>query len=203
VFVKICGIRDPAALEAAVEGGAAAVGFVLTDSPRQVTADRAAQAMAMTPADVLTVAVLGRASVAHAAHLTEVCGARAVQLHGDHSRADFAAMRRPGLTLIRGTSAERATTLEAGAYGEDVLLLDAPRAGSGARWHLAVLRGRRPAGRWLLAGGLDANNVVDAIAAARPWGVDVSSGVESARGVKDPAQIRRFLEAVARAPSPA
>lgn len=69
-------------------------------------------------------------------------------------------------------------------------------AGSGERWNLALLERARPTGRWLLAGGLTTDNVRTAIEAARPYGVDVSSGVESARGVKDPELIHRFVARV-------
>ncbi|WP_344834969.1 hypothetical protein [Nonomuraea dietziae] len=73
-------------------------------------------------------------------------------------------------------------------------MVDAPRAGAGEPWDWTAVRGR-PSGNWLLAGGLDPGNVRQAIEAARPWGVDVSSGVEVARGVKDSALIRSFLRA--------
>ena len=85
--------------------------------------------------------------------------------------------------------------MRVGAYGEDMLLLDSPVAGSGQRWDLSLLEGARPRGHWLLAGGLTAENVAGAIDAARPWGVDVSSGVESSRGVKDHDRIREFVSA--------
>ena len=73
--------------------------------------------------------------------------------------------------------------------------LDAPLAGSGHRWDLSALADQRPEGRWLLAGGLAPDNVAAAIHQASPWGVDVSSGVESSRGVKDPELIRKFVAA--------
>lgn len=117
---------------------------------------------------------------------------RAVQLHGDHPHDDFTALKDLGVTLIRAGAA--GTDLRCGAFDEDLLIVDAPRPGSGEPWDWAAVRGR-PEGRWMLAGGLDPSNVAEAVAAARPWGVDVSSGVEVASGVKDTALIKSFVVA--------
>ncbi|GAA3153661.1 hypothetical protein [Nonomuraea salmonea] len=96
------------------------------------------------------------------------------------------------MRLVRAVDAQ--ADLRCGAYDEDLLIVDAPHAGSGQPWDWAAVRGR-PSGQWMLAGGLAPGNVAEAVAAARPWGVDVSSGVETAPGKKDSALIRSFLKA--------
>ncbi|MDH6225228.1 phosphoribosylanthranilate isomerase [Streptomyces sp. MJP52] len=121
-------------------------------------------------------------------------GVDTVQLHGEEPPEAFAALRGDGFRLVRATSPVTAAPLETGAYGEDLLIVDSPSPGSGERWDPAAL-GRAPSGSWLLAGGLDPDNVAGAVAGLRPWGVDVSSGVERARGVKDPALIEKFVAA--------
>ncbi|MEO3868141.1 phosphoribosylanthranilate isomerase [Nonomuraea sp. B12E4] len=195
MYVKICGLSEPEHVAAAVEAGADAIGFVMTRSSRRVTPERAAELAAPVPAHVLTVGVFRGEDpdTVRAAALTS--GVRAVQLHGRHPHGDFTALKDLGLTLIRAVDAE--ADLRCGAYDEDLLLVDAPHAGSGRPWDWAAIRGR-PSGRWLLAGGLTPTNVTEAIAAAGPWGVDVSSGVETSPGVKDPTLIRAFLKTVRR-----
>jgi phosphoribosylanthranilate isomerase len=195
MFVKVCGLRTSADVATAVACGADAVGFVLTASPRQVDAACARRLGAGTAGSVLTVGVFAGIGAAGAARLARDAGVDAVQLHGRYPREAFTALAAEGLRLIRATPLDDGTELTVGAYGEEMLLLDSPSAGSGQRWDLGRLGAARPQGRWLLAGGLDPGNVGAAITAARPWGVDVSSGVESARGVKDHGLIRAFVAA--------
>ncbi|GAA0938968.1 phosphoribosylanthranilate isomerase [Nonomuraea longicatena] len=190
MFVKICGLSEEEHVRAAVEGGADAIGFLLTDSPRRVTPERAAELGALVPPEILTVGVFKGEAPATVRALAQAAGVRAIQLHGNHPHADFTALKDLGRTLVRAVSFE--ADLRCGAYDEDLLLVDAPKAGSGEPWDWAAIKGR-PTGRWLLAGGLSPDNVRTAIAAADPWGLDVSSGVEISRGVKDTDLIRRFL----------
>lgn len=192
VYVKICGLREPEHVRAAVEAGADAIGFVLTRSPRRVTPARARELASAVPPHVLTVAVFAGEAPDEVRAATLEAGVRAVQLHGDHPHDDFTALKDLGVTLIRAGAA--GTDLRCGAFDEDLLIVDAPRPGSGEPWDWAAVRGR-PEGRWMLAGGLDPSNVAEAVAAARPWGVDVSSGVEVASGVKDTALIKSFVVA--------
>ncbi|MBB3733235.1 phosphoribosylanthranilate isomerase [Nonomuraea dietziae] len=192
MFVKICGLSEPEHVEAAVEAGADAIGLVMTASPRRVTPSRAAELAALAPSHVLTVGVFMGEPVEEVRQAAQAAGVGAVQLHGRHPHADFTALKDLGLTLVRAVAAD--ADLRTGAFDEDLLIVDAPRAGAGEPWDWTAVRGR-PSGNWLLAGGLDPGNVRQAIEAARPWGVDVSSGVEVARGVKDSALIRSFLRA--------
>lgn len=193
MFVKICGLRDPEALAAALEAGADAVGFVVSPgSPRDVAPALAAELVASVAGAAETVLVVSHATPAEAIALVREIGVDILQLHGRYTEAEVAAVRAEGVRVWRAASVADGTPLDVGAWGEEVLLLDSPVAGSGHRWDA---RGVDVGGRWMLAGGLDPDNVAAAIAESRPWGVDVSSGVESSRGVKDPARIRAFVSA--------
>ncbi|MFF4615729.1 phosphoribosylanthranilate isomerase [Nonomuraea jabiensis] len=196
VYVKICGLSEPEHVTTAVQAGADAIGFVMTRSPRRIAPERAAELAALVPDQVLTVGVFRGEDPDTVRAAVLASGVRAIQLHGKHPHGDFTALKDLGLRLIRAVDA--AADLRCGAYDEDLLLVDAPHAGSGQAWDWAAVRGRA-SGRWLLAGGLTPSNVTEAIAAAAPWGVDVSSGLETAPGVKDSALIRAFLETVRRA----
>lgn len=195
MFVKVCGLSTPESVLSAVESGADAVGFVLTPSPREVTPARARELLVHVPDGVAAVGVFRHESAADAVALARAAGLAWVQLHGDRTRADVRAVHDAGLKLIR------AVTMEAGqeafaSWGEELLLIDAAVPGSGEAWDYGSVRAKGLAGRdWLLAGGLNPANVADAAAQAGAWGVDVSSGVESARGVKDLARIRDFVTA--------
>lgn len=194
LFVKICGLRTERDVDTAVESGADAVGFVFAAGPRTVDAETARRLGSRVPEHVLTVGVFRGQSPDEVRRLTEESGIRAVQLHGDEGPEYYAALRAPGRTLIRATAATGAP-VRRGELGEDMLLLDAPDPGSGKPWNWASPDFTAPAGRWLLAGGLRPDNVRRAVEATGAWGVDVSSGVESERGVKSQGLIREFVAA--------
>ncbi|MFC9897483.1 phosphoribosylanthranilate isomerase [Nocardia sp. NPDC127579] len=193
MFVKLCGLRTEEDVATAVDAGADAVGFVLTTSPRRISVDTARRLRAGVPSHMLSVAVVHGISPAEAGELARNSGVDALQLHGSYPRAAFEQLA--GLRLLRATSLTADTDVRTGAYGEEWLLLDSPVAGSGEPWDLTALNTTRPTGRWLLAGGLTPANVAAAITTAHPWGVDVSSGVESSRGVKDHDLMREFVYA--------
>ncbi|MEV0251226.1 phosphoribosylanthranilate isomerase [Nocardia sp. NPDC050712] len=193
MFVKLCGLRTEEDVATAVAAGADAVGFVFTASPRQISVEAVRGLLEGVPPQVLSVGVVHGIPAAAAGELARAAGVDALQLHGSYPRAAFEELA--GLRLLRATALTAETDVRTGAYGEEWLLLDSPVAGSGERWDLAALNTSRPTGRWLLAGGLSPDNVADAIAAARPWGVDVSSGVEAGRGVKDHGRMRAFVAA--------
>jgi phosphoribosylanthranilate isomerase len=203
VFVKICGLRTARDVSAAVEAGADALGFVLTGSPRQVAPRIVADLVADVPPDVMTVAVFRGEPPDEVRRATLESGVSTVQLHGDHPPEDFAALRDLPIRLIRAISSASGGDLGCGAFGEDLLIVDSSMPGSGRRWAWEGLASVPPSGRWMLAGGLDPDNVAEAIAAVRPWGVDVSSGVEVRHGVKDLERIRRFVRAARSATSSA
>lgn len=196
MFVKVCGLSTPESVREAVDAGADAVGFVLTASPRVVSPGQVSTLLADVPERVSPIGVFRHEPVADAIAIARAAGLRWIQLHGQRTRADVATVHDAGMKLIRAV-AVGATPDELEDWGEDLLLIDAAVPGSGESWDYAsmadlpVLQGRN----WLLAGGLDPANVAGATTAAHAWGVDVSSGVEASRGVKDLAKIRAFVSA--------
>lgn len=194
LFIKLCGLRTEEDVDKAVAAGTDAIGFMFADSPRRVDATTAVRLAARVPAQVLTVGVFRDQSVREVRSLADVTGMRAVQLHGHEGRDCFTELGQEGWTLIRGAP-YREPPPRCGELGEDILLLDAPVPGGGVPWDWTRRSFRAPGSKWLLAGGLTPANVAGAIRATRPWGVDVSSGIESTRGVKDPALIEAFITA--------
>lgn len=195
MFVKVCGLSTAESVRAAVDAGADAVGFVLTPSPRQVSPDRARELLAGLPAGLSAVGVFRHEEAADAVAAARDAGLEWVQLHGGRSPGDVRTVHAAGLKVIRAITMAAAPE-EFADWGEDLLLIDAAVPGSGEAWDYASVRGLGLEGRkWLLAGGLDPANVAVAAAAAGAWGVDVSSGVEQSRGVKDDAKIRAFVTA--------
>ncbi|MGW1867074.1 phosphoribosylanthranilate isomerase [Streptomyces mauvecolor] len=194
LFVKICGLRTAQDVDTCVEAGADAVGFVFATSARTVDAATARRLAERVPAHILTVGVFRGQPLDEVRRLMEESGVRAVQLHGDEGPEYYEALQAPGRTLIRATAAT-GIPARLGALGEDLLLLDAPDPGSGKPWNWASPGFAAPTGRWLLAGGLHPGNVRRAADVTGAWGVDVSSGVESERGVKSTELIRSFITA--------
>ncbi|MDJ0466883.1 phosphoribosylanthranilate isomerase [Streptomyces sp. H27-C3] len=196
LFIKICGLRTERDVEAAVRAGADAIGFVFAESPRRVDATTARDLARAVPDDVLTVGVFRRQPLDEVRAVAETSGVRAVQLHGDEGSEYYAALSQSDRTLIRAVAAQgQDRRHRCGELGEDLLLLDAPAPGTGRAWDWAAPDFAPPEGRWLLAGGLTPENVREAVRRTAPWGVDVSSGVERARGIKDPDLIASFVDA--------
>lgn len=202
MFVKVCGLATTADIDVAAEAGSDAIGLVISGtSVRGLDRDRVPALVARVPDGVVSVLVVNDTPAAEAARIAADLGFDALQLHGrGYGRAEFEAAGAVFPHLWRATALADGPDTRVGALGEEILLLDSPRAGSGSRWDLSLLESARPEGRWLLAGGLAPGNVAEAIAAARPWGVDVSSGVESAPGVKDHALVRAFVTTAKTAP---
>ncbi len=203
MYVKICGITDPALARVAVEAGADAIGIMMNrTSPRAISVERAHEVLTearVTAAEAWrsldTVLVVSDKSIADAVAIMDELDLDVLQLHGNYSAEEIREASESVDRVWRATSLTKSPDLTVGVHGEEALLLDAPRGGSGETWDLTALEASRPTGRWLLAGGLNPTNVASALAQARPWGVDVSSGVESAPGVKDPDLVRAFVAA--------
>jgi phosphoribosylanthranilate isomerase len=191
MFVKICGLRTSADVDVAVSAGADAVGFVFSQSPRQVD-PATARSLVAAAGTTLTVGVFLGVPPAEVRAVAEATGIGAVQLHGGYQKDAFTALADPRWQLVRAVPYS-APDLRVGAYGEDLLIVDAPKAGSGESWDYESVAGLD--GQWLLAGGLTPSTVAGARRAAGAWGVDVSSGVESRRGVKDHGLIAAFVTA--------
>jgi len=189
IWVKICGLTTRDAVEAAVAAGADAVGFVFAPSKRQVTAALATQLALVVPRRIPRVAVMLHPTQSQ---LDEVCSAfRPDVLQTDVE--DLQTLRVPmGLTLM--------PVVRGGVGAADLqlkhtrILFEGPVSGVGSTsdWHGAAQLARTT--ELVLAGGLNATNVADAIATVRPFGVDVSSGVEASPGIKDPARIHEFVQ---------
>jgi phosphoribosylanthranilate isomerase len=194
VFVKICGTTNEADALLAVAMGADAVGFVFAPSPRQIPPGLASDIAKRLPPEVMTVGVFRDEAPARVVEIVNSVGLKAAQLHG-HETADQAKWVRQRIPfVIQAFPAGAAALAKAGDYGTDVVLIDAPSPGSGQvfDWELAEV----PDGiRLMLAGGLTAANVAEAIAHVHPWGVDVVTGVERSPGVKDPVKVRAFVAA--------
>ena len=184
----------------AVDQGADAIGIVMSiPSPRNVTPGTAQQIVDEVGEDAVTALVIREMPVTDAVTLAQQLGVDVLQMHGHGYEArDFHIATTQLPRVWRATSLETEPGLRAGEYGEELLLLDGARAGAGEQWDLGRLDRSVVGDRWLLAGGLSPASVEDAVRTARPWGVDVSSGVESAPGVKSRELIADFIHAVRR-----
>ncbi|MBL8530606.1 MAG: phosphoribosylanthranilate isomerase [Hyphomonadaceae bacterium] len=201
---KICGITTLDALDAAIEGGARFVGFVVfPKSPRHLGLDKLAALAGRARGRVETVLVTVNADDAELAAAAQAAAPDWLQLHGQESPRRVGEARRfasRGVIKALGV-ARRDDLLAAAAYeaAADMLLFDAPAqrlpGGNAAAFDWALLGGWRFAKPWILAGGLTPLNVKQAIAASGADLVDVSSGVESAPGLKEPLLIAQFLAA--------
>jgi phosphoribosylanthranilate isomerase len=214
IRVKVCGLTDEAAVEAAVAGGAAWFGFVFyPPSPRSITATRAAELAAGVPDDRQTVGVVVDPDDRDLAGVLAFADLDLLQLHGHESPERVAEIRaQTHVGVIKALRiSERADLARVRAYAEvaDHLLFDAkpPRGaalpgGNGLPFDWRLLEGLEIGRPWLLSGGLSADNIGLAIRRTGARAVDVSTGVEAAPGVKDPARIRQFLATVAGLPDP-
>ena len=190
--MKICGLSTPRAVTAAVNAGADAIGFVFAESPRQVTPKRARELCAAVSPVIIRVGVMRHPTAADWRGVADEFEPDWLQTDA----ADFVGLDVPErfgrLPVYRDTPALDDT----GVAMDGPVLFEAAGSGEGARanWQrAAVLASGR---QLILAGGLTPDNVGEAIATVRPWGVDVSSGVESKRGVKDVGRIAAFMQAV-------
>jgi len=205
--IKICGIRTPEMAEAAVEAGADMIGVVLVEgSPRYVTVAEARDVVKAVAGRIETVALVKDRESEEVRGLAERIGVRAAQWYGSIGPDDVMAVAPLG--VIKPLAFDARTIAREIDGWDDVpgvraILIDTPSdlgGGSGQRFDWAALHEaiggivrKRPI---ILAGGLTPENVADAVATIQPWAVDVSSGVESSRGVKDVGLIKAFCDAV-------
>jgi len=206
--VKICGLTTPETLDAALDGGAAFVGAVLyPKSPRHLEPLHAATLFDRARGRAKVVAVTVDADDALLTRIALILKPDLIQLHGHETPARALRVRElTGAGIIRALTVSGAADIDAAAAWEPVadhLMFDArPPQGSslpggvGASFDWSLLAGRSFGKPWFLAGGLNPDNVAGAVAVTGAPMVDVSSGVESAPGVKDIALIKAFLKAV-------
>lgn len=195
MFVKICGVTSEEDALLAVAMGADAVGFVFAPSPRLISPTVAGDIAKRLPREILTVGVFRDDAPQRVVEIVNGMGLKAAQLHGRETAEQVQWVRERIPFVIKSFVAGDKALSMARTLGADVLLIDAPSPGSGQvyDWKLAA---EAPDGcKVLLAGGLTPENVAEAIAQAQPWGVDVSTGVESAPGRKDPRKLRAFIAA--------
>ncbi len=196
MFVKICGITTPddALLAAGLGTDALGLNFVPA-SVRLITPRLATDIVRRLPPEVLTVGVFRNERRERVVKIANEVGLRAVQLHGDEPPDDVAWIGERIPNVIRALPAAALGRYDLDACGPVRLLVDSPEPGSGKPFDWERLAADPPDRPYLLAGGLDPDNVVDAIKLLRPWGVDLASGVESRPGVKDPVKLQRFIAA--------
>ena len=196
VKVKICGITSAEDARLAVEAGADALGFIFVENtPRFIAPNRAASIIRDLPPFVTPVGVFWNHPAGQVKAVAEQCGLRALQFHGDEPPESLAEYRLPVIKTIKLAGAADLACMD--GYRVAAFLLD-----SRARWSEGERRepiewtlARQAASRGLiiLSAGLTAENVAEAIRIARPYAVDVNSGVEGEPGLKDPDKVRRFV----------
>jgi phosphoribosylanthranilate isomerase len=209
--IKICGLRTEEALAAALAGGASHVGFIFfPKSPRNIEPAEASRLRRLASGKAKAVAVTVDADDAALDAIVTAVAPDMLQLHGLESPARVAEIKaRYGLPAMKALPVrEKADLDRVSDYAgvADRLLFDAkpPKGaelpgGNGVAFDWRLLAGLDPSVPYMLSGGLDAANVADALTLARPSGIDVSSGVESAPGIKDVRLIEAFFRAVAAA----
>lgn len=199
MFIKICGLTTESAVDTCVDAAVDAVGFVFaTRSVRYLEPRRAAELRRRVPADVESVGVFENATVDEVLAAASASGVGTVQLHGPARAPDLSRLAGEGLRVIQAISAREYAAADRSAQrpADIRLLIDADEPGAGVQFDDSIFGAARPDGFWILAGGLTPGNVADRVRGLRPDGVDVSSGVESSRGVKSLTLIREFTAAV-------
>jgi phosphoribosylanthranilate isomerase len=190
-WIKVCGLSTVEAIEAAAAAGADAVGFVFhAPSPRHLEVAQARELAAAVPPGLETVAVFLHPPQSLVDAAIDAVRPDWVQLDADDLTGLVLPAGQKTLPVFRTGRPVSATQVRGRRF-----LLESARSGAGARADWTSARSLAPAGDLVLAGGLDVGNVADALAAVRPFGIDVSSGVERRRGVKDAALIRDFVRA--------
>ena len=187
MFVKICGITNREDALAAVDAGARALGFIFCEkSPRAVTAAQIETFVNEIPKDIWKVGVFVNESPAKIEEIGARIGLDVAQLHG----AEKPDQHPRGLRVWKAFRVMDKRIPDPD-YPAEAILLDGPASGNTFDWSI----GANFPGKLIVAGGLDENNVREAVARANPWGVDVSSGIETAPGKKDLVRMKQFIEA--------
>ena len=199
MFVKICGTTSEEDALLAVALGADAVGFIFAPSPRQVSPRIVADIVKRLPPEILTVGVFRDEAPARVVEIVNAVGLRAAQLHGHEPAEQTRWVRERVPFTIQAFAAGDRAVQRAADYGADAVMIDAASPGSGRLFDWSLTADVPTGQRLIMAGGLNADNVGDAIAAVRPWGVDAATGVEREPGRKDPRKLRAFIAAARKA----
>jgi phosphoribosylanthranilate isomerase len=202
VFVKICGITNESDALFAVAMGADAVGFVFAPSPRQIAPVQARDIARRLPPEILTVGVFRNEAPQRVAEIVNLNGLRAAQLHGHESPSEVAFVKARVPFVVKAFTVGDRLIEKIDDYRCDAFMLDGSQPGSGQVFDWSLAEHLPVESRLVLAGGLDPTNVAEAIERVRPWGVDVSTGVEATPGHKDPRKVRAFINAAKAYASP-
>ena len=178
MFVKICGTTSEEDALLAVAMGADALGFIFAPSPRQIQPAVARDIVRRLPPEILTIGVFRNETPQRVVDIVNGSGLRGAQLSGRESADDTKWVRQRVPMVIKAFAAGDAAIRDAKEYGADIVMLDAPSPGSGQVFDWRLAEGVPDGVRFLLAGGLNPDNVGEAIARVKPWGVDVATGVE-------------------------
>lgn len=206
IQAKICGLTDPGEAAAVAAMGADAIGLVFfPKSPRHLSDDNARAVADALPTDMARIGVFVDMDADTVLRKAKRCGLTGVQLHGRETPETVERLRDEGLTVIKGLFASRSPGLEeSGDYRPSAFLAECGKGtlpgGNAKTWDWSAARTLGRGRPLVLAGGLNPDNVIDAVREALPDAVDVSSGVEASPGRKDLKRVRAFLEALTRAP---
>ena len=201
-WIKICGTTNERDADVAIRAGANALGFIMTRSPRQVSDSTAYSIGTIVPKGVETIGVFVNEDLKTVVETTRFCKFTGVQLHGEED-ADYIHRLRAELPGVKILKAVPAASLNGStASNPDVWLIDnaygAQRGGTGKtfNWRESSSQIRKLRQPVIIAGGLNAQNVQEALGIFHPWGVDVVSGVEAYPGRKHPGLVAQFIDAV-------
>ena len=197
-LVKICGITNLGDALAAVESGADMLGFVFARSPRRIPPETAARITGALSRDIVKVGVFVDEKLEHVNEIVRHCNLNLIQLHGSETK-DYT--QRLTTTFVKAFRAQNEGVLDHIAeFGAETFLLDSyhpdKAGGTGRKFDLDLAAKAARLGRMIMAGGLNPDNVAEAILKVKPYAVDVSSGVELSPGRKDHDKIKRFITEV-------
>jgi phosphoribosylanthranilate isomerase len=197
-LVKICGITNPGDARVAGDAGADAVGFIFAESPRRIDAEEARKISIALPENVIRVGVFVDEGPAEVLRISREVGLDLAQLHGEETPEAVTALREAGVKVMKALRVESAASLEAlDEYEADLFLLDAHSAraqgGTGERFEWGVAKSLKGRDNILVSGGLDPENVREAVEFFEPFGVDASSSLEDGPGRKNGELVRRFV----------
>ena len=192
--MKICGITNEEDALLAVAMGADAVGFVFAPSPRQIAVTQARDIARRLPPEVMTVGVFRDEASRRVVEMVNAAGLHGVQLHGHETPAEGRWVRQRVQFLIQAFAAGDRMLERIDEYqSADAVMIDSPTPGSGQVFDWVLAEGLPLDRRVILAGGLTPDNMGEAVTRVRPWGVDVSTGVEREPGRKDVSKLMRFV----------
>lgn len=195
MFVKICGITNESDALMATAMGTDAVGFIFAPSSRQIAPTQARDIARRLPPEILTVGVFRDEAPQRVVEVVNTAGLRGVQLHGHETPAEAKWIRQRVPFVVKAFAAGDPLLDKVADYPVDAVLLDSAQPGSGQVFDWSLVEALPVGARLILAGGLGPDNVAEAVARVRPWGVDAATGVESSPGRKDVRLTRRFIAA--------